>query len=332
MKRILAVMDSEEGYARRFMERINAMKQMPFAVHAFTMLSDLKQSLEADERMIVLISERDATEEVKRWKTLKLFYLTEEREDASHEGRIYKYQSAPEVIRAVLEGCAEGQIPVMRERGRRCGSTVVGIFSPVGRVGKTSLALTLGLLLASVKPVIYVTLEFCSGLSTLLHTTYTRSLADGIYFLRSGDVRRKEKLMAITERIGELEYLPPFSSPEELLSVTGEEWTQLLNGILESGQQEVMLLDLGQVPYCHPELLSFCDLVLEPVREDPISAAKCAEFRAFLEKRSLTDAAEAMHEIHLPEAEVHEEDRYPELLPYGAYGIAAKEVIQTYGL
>ena len=73
------------------------------------------------------------------------------------------------------------EIPVlMTAAGRR--SRITGVYSPIGRCGKTSFALTLGQVLAREEKVLYITLEEFSGLSALTGTVYTGGLSDLLYY------------------------------------------------------------------------------------------------------------------------------------------------------
>ena len=56
------------------------------------------------------------------------------------------------------------EIPtLMTVTGRR--SRMIGVYSPIGRCGKSSFAFTLGQVLAREEKVLYITLEEFSGLS-----------------------------------------------------------------------------------------------------------------------------------------------------------------------
>lgn len=63
---------------------------------------------------------------------------------------------------------------------------IIGIYSPVGRSLKTSLALTYGQIRAREHKVLYLNLEEYAGFETLLEEKYGADLADLLYFARLG--------------------------------------------------------------------------------------------------------------------------------------------------
>ena len=97
------------------------------------------------------------------------------------EAVVYKYQASDDLLREVMSWYRPQEIPVlMTAAGRR--SRITGVYSPIGRCGKTSFALTLGQVLAREEKVLYITLEEFSGLSALTGTVYTGGLSDLLYY------------------------------------------------------------------------------------------------------------------------------------------------------
>ena len=68
----------------------------------------------------------------------------------------------------------------MTVTGRR--SQIIGVYSPVGRCGKSSFAFTLGQVLAREEKVLYITLEEFSGPFGADRTVYTGGLSDLYYY------------------------------------------------------------------------------------------------------------------------------------------------------
>ncbi len=334
MKRILAIFDSDENYSEAFMRYVNCQKQMPFEVYAFTDPENLICTARKKKLSVLLISERERIDEALKKNIPYIVVLSENggsQEDlAEAYPCVFKYQAASGIIKKILAGYT-GDSQEFPLSGASCRK--IGVFSPTGRCGKTSFALTLGLLLAEKSSVLYSNLSLCSGFSQLLHRSYTGGLSDGIYYLRSGDHHAADKMLAQAERIGEMSYLPPFASPEELLSVSTAEWEALFLGLIQAGGIEDLILDLGDLPLYQPEILSFCDVILEIDPGDAISAAKIAEYNEFLKKREMEFIKNQMKMVRLPQMDSMENmDRYPELLPFGSLGTYAKEVILEYEL
>ena len=93
--------------------------------------------------------------------------MSEETERQMESGKeIYKFQSGDDIIREVMAVYSE--IPGIRpntagsvDQSRR----IIGVYSPVGRCGKTCLALAIGQILAKEEKVLFVTLDTFTGFS-----------------------------------------------------------------------------------------------------------------------------------------------------------------------
>mgnify|MGYP006877199938 CR=1 FL=1 len=65
---------------------------------------------------------------------------------------------------------------------------VVGIYSPVNRCFKSSLALTIGQVMAKKESVLYLNLEEYSGFTRLINSEYKADLSDVLYLYRQEDI------------------------------------------------------------------------------------------------------------------------------------------------
>lgn len=113
--------------------------------------------------------------------------LTEEEVRAGEGGGhgIYKYQSGDDILREVMAAYCETpegktDFPGLPASGKR----IIGVYSPVGRCGKTSLALAMGQLLAREEKLLFITLDTFTGFSGLLDEQWKRDLSDLIYYYK----------------------------------------------------------------------------------------------------------------------------------------------------
>lgn len=61
---------------------------------------------------------------------------------------------------------------------------IIGVYSPIGRCGKTCLALAIGQILAKEEKVLFVTLDTFTGFTGLLNERWKRDLSDLIYYYK----------------------------------------------------------------------------------------------------------------------------------------------------
>ena len=89
-------------------------------------------------------------------KTQDVLYLTEHKEQARDhkENHIYKYQPTDQLLNQLMQRMSDHDKrdnPVMQE-----SCPIYGVYSPVGRCGKTTFSLLLGELLARKRSVLYI--------------------------------------------------------------------------------------------------------------------------------------------------------------------------------
>lgn len=357
---VMAIMDRESAYAVNFMDHVNQRNTVPFEVQAFTDLGQLRSCMERRQVEILLIAEQDYDDCIRSWPIRQIVLLTEipsvenavkgEHEESwsGEEDRkmsdvrvafpkIYKYQASSEIVRTVMTYYAEAGKPtvdpvsgaLLKPRAK-----TIGIFSPVGRCMKTSLAMTLGMTLAKRKPTVLINMETCPGFRTLLKGERGKSISDIIYYIRQGEADLMPRILPVLRELQSLCYLPPFESAGELFGVETTEWRALLQVLRTDSTYEDIVLDLGEIPLLYPELLEECDVIYMPQlsgeREkecgpDRPAEAKMAEFLQMLKSASFSAVRTRIRRITLPPNLSAGGGDWFESLLYGQMGRIAEE-------
>lgn len=299
MKRIMAVYDVDPFYADKFAEFANQKEKTPFTAVAFTSIERLKAFAQQQPVELLLVGDEVEAEELEGIRAGQMVRLSETgmaQEDGTPT--VYKYQPSDSVLREVM-ACYQVRPEPARLTAVGVRSTVIGVYSPIGRCGKTGFALTMGQILAKEAKTLYISLEENSGLSRLTGTEYKSSLSDLLYYFRQGQYNGT-RLSAVTYSLGNLDYVPPVTYAEDLSDVSGGELELLLARIAGDGRYEVILLDLGQFGRGVENLLELCDLIYVPVKEDCVSAARLEEWRQYLEVSGRGRLWERMKRMKLP--------------------------------
>ena len=147
---------------------------------------------------------------------------------------------------------------------------------------------------------LYLNLEPYSGFEQLFVTDCEWNLGDLLYFLKKGKQGFLFKLKSMTLSFGNLDYISPVRSPEDLLSVTEEEWEVLLERLVTDAGYECLILDFSDCIQGMAELLGRCGRIYMPVLEDPVSQAKVKQFDKMLDERGFENLREAIQKIRLP--------------------------------
>jgi len=316
--RILAVCDPEEAYVSRLMEYLNEKKVSPFYVRAFTSKEALEDFARQEAVEVVLmaaeLTKDTEAEDMHGLRIGKRILLTQGQVPKELEGEpaIYKYQSAEKIIREALFYYAEEAQPFLQAALLKREVQLLGVYSPVHRIGKTTFALALGSVCAREKKTLYLNLEPYSGFDVMLadHLPAVRSqslqiaqqwnLGDLLYYLKKGKQGFLYKLKSLIQSIGALDYISPVLSAEDLLAVSEEEWEMLLERMITDAEYECLVIDFSDCIQGLPALLARCSKVYMPVLEDRISQAKVAQFLNVWEVQKDENLSEHLHEIKLP--------------------------------
>lgn len=285
MKRIMAVYDVDPFYADRFAEFVNQKEKTPFTAIAFNSLSRLTAFAAEQNVELLLVGDEVPEESIREVRARQVVRLGEmvtvEKREDNQSPVVYKYQASDAVLREVM-ACYRVQPQAAGLAAVGTKSTVVSVWSPVGRCGKTGFCLTLGQIMARQAKVLYLSLEDYSALSRLTGSAYSRTLSDLVYYYRQGEYSRVH-LSGLVYSLGGLDYIPPAGYAEDLAEMTGEELAGLVQRIALEGIYEVIILDMGHLVREPEPLLELSDVVYVPMKEDCISSAKLEAWKNYLQ-------------------------------------------------
>lgn len=158
MKKVVAMYEQEEAYGKNLAEYVNRKENMPFEVQVFSQADKLSDYLQGHTPQLLLLSEESSLESYGDMckKTQDVLYLTEHKDQARDQkgNHIYKYQPTDQLLNQLMQHMSDHEkkdSPVMQE-----SCPIYGVYSPVGRCGKTTFSLLLGELLARKRSVLYI--------------------------------------------------------------------------------------------------------------------------------------------------------------------------------
>lgn len=309
-KSIFAVCDLDASYACKLTEYLNDRKTTPFEVQAFTNVESLETFAKENEIEILLISTRAMCNEIKELPVQRTIILSEGEtlEDLEEYPFVYKYQSSDQLLSEVMEYYAADHPRLHFLTAASHKTKLYAVYSPIGRTRKTFFSLALGEILGEQKKVLYVNMESFSGFEELFGTTYRMDLSDLIYFSRQKESSFIYRLNSVVQRFHELEYIPPALSPADIRDVTGEEWLNFFDELIEYGDYDVIILDLSELTEDLFQLLGRCDQIYMPIQEDIMSRAKLAQYDKLLHMLELEELHEKTRRIRLPVQTVSKEN------------------------
>ena len=273
--RCFVVCDSEIVYAEKLSFILG--KKIDFPVYVCSLAEQIEEI--ANELPIeILLLEEKFSGKVQENIAKRVIYLTRERENVEEKQRIYKYQSADNILSDLLNIYAgEEDRDILRQsRYKEC--SIIGVYSPVHRVGKTTFAIALGKELAKEERTLYLNLEEYSGWEDRMMMKSSRTIADLLYYTRQENSRISTKVSIMTEKIGQLEYIAPMKISEDLKAVTYEEWQELFDQLLHLRLYRKIIIDFGECVQGLWKLLEMCRRIYMPINRQRESVAKVTQF------------------------------------------------------
>ena len=301
--KVLAICDEEKQYALKLMEAFSERKNLGFQIHAFSGVDELMQFAARTPMEILLITGRLMSEKFHDFSIGKIILLSdgEVYEEFSDYESIYKYQSAEHILKEVLCYYAEYAKPVAGMFHGKKEFEVYGVYSPIGRCGKSALARALAGNFGKRNKTLLLDLQSYSAFLEQLSDEELWDLADLIYFLRQGKNTFLYKLGSIVKSCGIYDYILPMKTPGDLRSVTLSEWTELLEKLATDSDYQTIILDFGNEVCGLFGLLGQCTKVYAPVFMDEDSKRKMRNFEMVLKNENYERVFDSMEKIVLPD-------------------------------
>ena len=300
-KRMIAICDRNERFVRKFSEYLASQEAFPLEVAAFSDPGALNEAKFSEPPELILVSEELAALAAGCSPGAKVCLLCDEKEPDDEE-RIWRFQSRDALMEDLLRQLPKTAAPVPAPAPLGSfGTELVGVWSPLGRCGKTFFAVTLGEILAERNRTLYINMEDHPALSLLGEDGWHTDLSDLIYQYRIAPDKVMARLPSCVRHFDRLEYIPPALSPGDLAGISGEEWGGFLSLLSAEGGYASIILDLGSRSGAVPEITGLCSRLYVPVLDDPVSAAKLALFREIAEEDARQPFADKITYVHVPE-------------------------------
>ena len=300
MNHVLGICDSEVAYADQLANYFTNKRGFPFQIQLFTSFESLMEYCRKQPVSVVLISEKDYREDLKKLPIDYVVVLKEGEKRIQEEiKKIKKYQSSESIAKELLDWVSENGI-LGRAIGEGTGLKLIGVYSPAGKCLKTSFSFVLGQLLSKKHKVLYLNMESYSGLGRLMQREFSSDLSELIYYLQNSKEKFAYRLGSMVEEAGGMDLLPPFGSFLDFVSVSKEEWFQLIREIEKGSDYEYLILDLSDAVQGLFDVLRVCDMVYTLSREDGFSMAKIEQYQEILKKSNYEDIWKKTKQCTIP--------------------------------
>ena len=275
----LAICSKQKTYITFLAEHISHRKDLLLQLNLCFSLQKLKQIEEKYPIDIVLLDEKISYEERQKIKgKVRLVLTTQHCKDlGAEEEEIYQYQPAKKIIEKIAGSCArEGD--VFRSYYGNKKKEIIGIYSPLHRIGKTEFALALGEELGKTKEVLYINLEEYGCLTGVMRS-HDRTLADILYHVKQEVPNLSAHLNETVIQEGNLDILAPLPISTDVKEVPLEDWKMLFSRILKESMYDIVILDFSESISGILELLCYCDTLYVPIINGSIANGKMEKYQ-----------------------------------------------------
>ena len=299
------VCDEQEDYIEHLFAILSEQLSGEYQFHLFHDPAKMLEFMETEETEALLIGEeyRDKIDDLSN--VPRIFVLTDIMKDHPEDDMIpvFRYQSASQILEQIRHGSKifdrrfsvqkkgrkrirdEPEAVKVQEKTRSMSPKVslqtrglIGVYSPVHRIGKTRFALRLGEKLSEQIPVLYLNLEGYAGGSYYFPEETEQDLGDLIYCMKQERTDHGLKISSMTGRSGGMDYIMPMENESDLRSVRGEEWISLFDQILEKCIYEAVILDLGDCIDGLYDILQKCSRIYTPYIREGAAMAKLEQY------------------------------------------------------
>lgn len=271
---IVAIYDSDVDYLHHLSEYLRSRDDFPYDVIVFSDLDSLENY--SRETIDILITSH-IPEFIKDKQIGDIFYLSDN-STVSHDKYVclFKYQPADILLRKIMEEShSQPKADILLSKNK---CSIIGVYSPINRCGKTTLSLCLGTNLAKQQSTLLISFDSFSIINSFVETNSFRDISDLLFYFKEDNDNFKNKLLSVTETILELNFICPPATPERLKTIDSIIWCELIKGIADTGLYTNIILDISDAFFSLENFFKLCDFVFLPQLNDYISMEKINSF------------------------------------------------------
>lgn len=311
------ICDIQEKYAEHLLKLLTEEFSGKYQFFLFREIQKAERFIKESGAGIILVSE-EYRERIQSYENIgKQIIITEHPvyDMRSESTEIFRYQSAGEILKNIKNICKEpekgsrsyqknfqnsrcavkerrnGEVRIRdkpEEKDEKRGE-LIGIYSPIHRIGKTRFAMRLGKKMSKDMSVLYLNMEGYSGGNYYFQNMKGNNLGDLLYTVRQERGDYGLKISAMTGQMGGMDYVLPMENEQDLKAVTCEEWFELFDMINEKCIYEAVILDLGESIDGIYDILRRCSRIYTPYISEGAAVSKMKQYEKNLRESGYGD-------------------------------------------
>lgn len=296
----ICICDSEIPYGEHLMEFLKSAGNLPYDIYLYTGREVFLAGETPETTKLLVIAESQYSEEIENAGFGEVLLLNESSAYMEKPENMSKYQSVENICDKIRAMCMSGDGELLQSIRHGKPMKLIGVYSPVTRCLQTTFAICMGQLLGKRAPSLYLNFESYSGLEILLDRSFRGSVSDLLYYNDCAREKLAGQLRYMTEKAGDLDFIPPMESFIQLRAIRPEQWVELFRSIEKVTEYEYCILDLSEQVDGILEILRQCDLIFTITREDGFAQAKMRQYEALLKSTQYEDIFMKTRRCRLP--------------------------------
>lgn len=301
MAKRFVICSPQKEYANLLAEHISERQDLSFQLFVCNDYEGLTGELKKKHIDILLIDGAIPPEKRNKIKAKQIYVLTRAGEKVCvREKEIYQFQSANAIISEILEGCIEQNEDAVFKQCKSGNKQLIGVYSPIHRIGKSEFTLALAHELDRRGKVLYVSLEEYSPLGqSLFHEK--RNLADILYYMKQDDSYLGARVGTVVRKFHGIDVIAPIPVSPDLKEVLREDWEKLFLRLMKESMYEWVIVDFSESVQGLPEILNICNVIYQPTIKELPEQAKLNQYRQVLKQLGLESITAKTVEVAMEE-------------------------------
>lgn len=280
----------------------------------FTSLEMLKESADVGKIDVLLAGEEVAQEvhclQEKIPQIMLLSESSQEEEEAEYH-LLFKYQSAQNIVKEVLEQIAEDdRISYTQRSVVNRFVELIGVYAPFGGSGATNYAFSIAQGLAKQYKTLYVNLELFQGLDFLFvrkkgwEEFFYRGMSEVIFYLKQRKDKLALKLETLVVSMDKLDCIFSVEDYRDLYSLNCDDIRLFLKILLQQTEYEKVIFDIGYMGESAIYLMEQCSQLYMPKPVTQTQKSKEQSFCRFLLREDHEQMVKNIQRVEMNSSEV----------------------------
>ena len=271
---IVAIYDSDVGYLHHLSEYLRLRDDFPYDIVTF---SDLNTFDKFSQKYIDIFITSFIPDFINEKQIGDVFILTVDDVPTYNDYTcLFKYQPADILLRTIMENVSSNTLIHPKYSNTNC--SIIGVYSPVNRCGKTGLSISLGLALSKSASTLLISFDTFSIIRDFITDNTFRDISDLLFYFNEDDTSIKNKILSLSYKYFDLNFICPPATPTRIKTTDATTWVRLIKAIADTGLYDNIVIDISDIFSTTEDFFKLCDIIYMPQLNDYVSSRKIDSF------------------------------------------------------